>query len=192
MTRRLPLWPRLKRCVDALRCDASGVAAIEFAFLFPILLVIVAASVDISEALDARGKVTNIASAVAGFVADQNQWKAAEVDDLLKGGAFIMEARHPADLKIRVSILSVATNGAVTVKSSRASMTPAYNAGIPSPVVVPPSIKNPGTDIVLAEVDYTVQPPFAKFWPIFTVADLFTFHHHYLARPRRSSTVTIE
>lgn len=179
-------------CLHRFRRARRGAAGIEFALLFPVLLVMVAASIDLNEALYAKRKTTQIASSVAGFLADQNQWKKAEVDDLLTAASFIMRPFKTDDLKIVLSVLTVSKDGTVKVAASQAIGTKPLVAGTSSPIAVPVAIRTPDVQLVLAQVNYTLATPFSTLWPIIAVDDKFVFSQYYFARPRRSDKIVIE
>ncbi|MBB3950255.1 TadE/TadG family type IV pilus assembly protein [Aureimonas jatrophae] len=182
----------LRRCPSRFARAERGVAAIEFALLFPLLLMIVAASVDISEALYARRKTIQIAANLAGFVADQNQWSGREVDDLIGAARFIIRPFPARDLAVTVSVLRVGEDGSVKVSASRAIGGEPLRAGDAPPIPVPAAIRKPDVDLVLAQVDYSLETPFSTLWPVIAVHDRFEFSQHYFARPRRSDKVTID
>lgn len=185
-------YRRLRAARASFARAREGAAGIEFAFVLPVLLVVAAASIDLSEALQANRKTNNVASSVASFVADQNQWTTSEVQDLMTAASFIMEPFETDDLKIVLSVLKVSDDGTVTVATSRAHGTSPLPTGSNPPVDVPGGIRIPKTDLILAQVDYSLATPFSTLWPVLTVRNRFEFSKYYFARPRRSKNVVID
>ena len=187
--RRMPSLAALTR---RFRRAKGGIAGIEFALMFPILLIVIAASIDLSEALAARRKTTYIASALAGFLADQNHWTKAEVEDLLTAGNLILAPFETDGLKIVLSVLEVSADKKVKVAASYAQGTAALSIGSASPIAISADILTPNVHIVLAQVDYALATPFSTLWPVYAVEDRFEFSAHSVARPRRSDKITIK
>lgn len=181
-------WARLRRFARG----RDGVAAIEFAIVFPVLLIIVAGSIDTSEALHASGRSTKVAATLAGFLADQNRWTAADVDELITAGSFMMRPYETGSLKITLSVLKVAADGTARVTASRALGTEPLVVGSISPVEVPAKIGDPDVNLVLSQVDYSLATPFSALWPGFTVNNRFRLVKHYFARPRQNDTIVIQ
>lgn len=190
------IWSRqrksLRHVVGRFARDGSGVAGIEFAVTFPILLILIAGSVDISEALVAQRKSRQIASSIAGFMADQSQWTKSEVDDLLTAGTFMIRPYKAEDLKLVVSILERKPDGTMKVAASRASGGDALAVGSAPSVEVPEDIRSDASDLVLAQVDFKLETPFSALWPYYTVNNKFEYKTYYFARPRRGADISIK
>jgi Flp pilus assembly protein TadG len=181
-------WTLLRRFAKG----RQGVAAVEFAIVFPVLLILVAGSIDTSEALSASGRSTNVAATLAGFLADQNRWTTADVDELITAGSFMMRPYEAGSVKITLSVLKVAADGTARVTASRALGTTPLVVGSISPVAVPRKIGDPAVNLVLSQVDYSLATPFSALWPGFTVNNRFRLVKHYFARPRQNDTIVIQ
>lgn len=72
--------------------DERGVAAIEFAFIAPILFVLYFMTMEVSQAIETNKKVGRVASMVGDLVAQQREIRdKAELDNILDIGAAIIQ-----------------------------------------------------------------------------------------------------
>lgn len=73
------------------RADRRGAAAIEFAFIAPILLVLYFMTMEVSQAIETNKKVGRIASMVGDLVAQQRDVSPGDLDSILDIGAAISQ-----------------------------------------------------------------------------------------------------
>lgn len=73
------------------RSDRRGAAAIEFAFIAPILLVLYFMTMEVSQAIETNKKVGRIASMVGDLVAQQPRVGTTDLDNILDIGAAIIQ-----------------------------------------------------------------------------------------------------
>jgi Flp pilus assembly protein TadG len=71
--------------------DRRGAAAIEFAFIAPILLVLYFMTMEVSQAIETNKKVGRIASMVGDLVAQQSDVQRQELDNILDIGSAIIQ-----------------------------------------------------------------------------------------------------
>jgi Flp pilus assembly protein TadG len=169
--------------VRALWADRRGVAAVEFALISPLLLLLYFGSVEITQGLMARQKVAHAASAVGDLVAQSSTVTAAKVTDIFGAGATYMYPYSSAGLKLRVSSLTADANGAVTVAWSQGDGLPAYAKG--SAITAPSSVIAAGGSAILGEAQYTYTSLFGQVLP-----KPITFSETYYLAPRVSTQVT--
>ena len=70
--------------------DSRGVSAIEFAFIFPVMITMYMGAVDISQVLTADRKITTLASTAADLVAQAETLTAADLTDIYSAAAEIV------------------------------------------------------------------------------------------------------
>ncbi|MHB2266647.1 TadE/TadG family type IV pilus assembly protein [Aliihoeflea sp. PC F10.4] len=71
--------------------DRRGVAAIEFAFVAPILFILYFMTMEVSQAIETNKKIGRISSMVGDLVAQQNPISPGEIDGILDIGAAIIQ-----------------------------------------------------------------------------------------------------
>ncbi|MEO5808353.1 TadE/TadG family type IV pilus assembly protein [Devosia sp.] len=142
--------------------DQRGVSAIEFALLLPVLMLLLAGTFDLCQALTINRKMRQISSTVADLVAQRSTISAADVSTLLAGAATILVPNDTTNLKIVLSIVDV-TNGIQTINWSKAYQTTALGAGIVNPNPVPVAIAENGIQMVSVKVDYQFTTIFSSY-----------------------------
>jgi Flp pilus assembly protein TadG len=164
--------------------DSRGVAAVEFALLLPILMLLYFGVVELTQGLMTQQRTSHVAATVGDLASQSSTLTSADVADIFSVGTEVMYPYPTTSLKLRVSVLTDDTNGKVTVAWSQASgMTPlskgASVSGLPTNVVVP------GESVVLGESQYTYTSVFGQIMPKPVVFSQKAYSH-----PRLSTTVT--
>lgn len=186
----------LKRFAKFLKAK-DGLAAVEFAFIAPVLVVFMLGSVEISNALECRQKVTSLASSAADLVAQTASVSSSDLANIFNAVTDIM---YPFTGTTSIVITSVASdgNGGGTVAWSKAQNGTALTKGsavtLSQPIMstcntsasnsCTPCAKN-ACSVIMAQISYSYVSPIGKFF-VGTVPITDSF----FARPRKSSSVT--
>ena len=167
-SRQNKIWRRLRRSARALRRDASGVAAVEFAMIFPLMLVAFFGTVEICAAVAIDRKVTLIARTVSDLTSQQQSNVAsANLMGIFTYGLLIITPYSTSPLKGQVSEIYVDSNGKATIQWSQgATMTGNtvtlvassrnYNDDVTS--VVPTALLVKQTYLIFSEIKYQYLP----------------------------------
>jgi len=185
---RMPLSQLPKRLLR----DRSGVSAIEFVLLFPILIGMMAGTVDIGQALTVSRKMTQIASTLGDMTSQQDTWTATNIDAIIAGAATIIDPYSKTDIKIELAILDIDAKLKATVNWSRGYNTTALAKGVASPVAIPTNIAQPGVQLVAVRARYSLQTPFTKLLTPVTGVTAYNYEKTYIMRPRVSETIKLE
>jgi Flp pilus assembly protein TadG len=161
---------RYGRVFQRFRASTRGVAAIEFAFLFPVLLLLLLAGIDGGRAVAISMKVRSTAYVVDAIA---NQYSAiydSDMSTILGASATVVAPYASGPVAITLSQIAINSGGAATVSWSDTLNGTAYAAG--SSITVPANLtpsSNPKTCasfpcyVLLAEVSYTYTPMFGHF-----------------------------
>lgn len=166
--------------------DASGVAAIEFAMVVPLMVIMFLGAVELSEALSIDRRVTAIAGATADLVAQGETTSSAELDDIME----IADALLPPNinkelLEIKLYSAVADDDGDVTVDWSYGNkVTEPYAPDTPV-TDIPDDLVDPLTSVIIAEVKFSYTPPIAHF-----ISGTIDLQERAYLRPRRSMMVT--
>jgi len=144
---------------DFLR-QTRGVAAVEFALILPILLVLFLGSVELTNALTANRKVSQVASTVGDLVAQYRTLECATMTDIFKASSAIMTPYDDDGLVISVAGVEIDKDGDAKVKWSRTN-SGGSAAGLVSEI--PDSLKIANTYLVVAKTEYVYQAMFNAF-----------------------------
>lgn len=183
----------------------GGLAAVEFAFILPVMLVLFFGVVEISMALGAKASVTSVASTAADLIAqestvtttdEQNVFNAAsailyphptsqtvngQTSSLLKIviSSIVYDSKHPTTSGLVAWSDSSTGTGARSLGSSYTYPADAINPGNTSNLV------DAGGSIILVEVTYNYSSPTSQ-----TVAGSWTMTSSFITRPRQVSQIT--
>jgi Flp pilus assembly protein TadG len=182
---------RMLACLTKLRSDRQGISAIEFALILPLILVLLAGTFDIGQALMVDRRMDQISGTAADLTSQQSSWTTSKLDAIITGTASIIEPFGTTNLTIVVAAISIDSSNNQTVAWSRAYKTTAWTAGATSPVTISSTVTTSGVQMIVARTTYTLQTPFASFLKPITGSLSYSFTRTTMSRPRNSDTITL-
>jgi Flp pilus assembly protein TadG len=147
--------PRLSAWQE-LAVDQRGVAAVEFALLVPVVIVVYLAGFEVMEASTVYRKVTDTTVQLANVTAQYTTMSNADVGNVLGASAQIMTPYPATDLSIVLSEVTTNAAGAGQVTWSQAYQGTALAPGVS--VTMPAGFQTPNTSYVLVQTTYAYQP----------------------------------
>lgn len=183
--------------------DRRGVAAVEFAFIAPILFILYFLTMETSQAIDVNKKVGRVASMVADLVTQQQALKKTETDAILDIGASILYPYGRSQPSIEITGIDISDEATpkVTVAWSRKLTSGSKSAGtaVGSVTTVPEKLKIRGTFLVRVTASLGYTPVLA--WSDSQKSGLaqhnirvwledIAMGETYFLRPRMSASVT--
>lgn len=173
--------PFLKR----LRRDDRGVAAMEFALMAPILMVLYYAAAELTSGMIANGRAGHVASVVGDLVSQTNTLKQSELTDIFAVGNAIMKPFPTASLKFRVTSVKADSSGVPKIIWSAEQGMSHLGAGTASGF--PSGLLAAGDSVIMSEVQYTYTSPIQR-----TIPTPLTFNSKYYIKPRRTADVAFD
>lgn len=169
--------------------DTRGLAALEFALILPMMVVVLFGSVELTEVLTTKSRVENTAAAMADVVSRDTVIEDDEINDLWAASRTLMYPNSAVPLKLRVTSVQVETpTRAVVLWSEGHNGYTARSAGsVMSAPSLPAGLMIPGTSVIVAETDYRYTPPIGVFLDV-----AFDLKHIEYRRPRIADPVTRE
>ena len=147
------------------RMDTQGVAAIEFAFIAPIMVLMFIGAVELSQAIIVDRRVTQASSSIADLVARQeNKMLFSEMTDIVRIGGFILAPYDQAPLEVTVRNVSSSPSNAENTKQSwectakGANAEPNCTCTNLTYLLPRPGLVTTNDSVVVAEVKYTYMP----------------------------------
>ncbi|MCV3205834.1 pilus assembly protein [Mesorhizobium sp. YC-39] len=142
--------------------DRRGVAAIEFALIVPILLIMYFVTMEASQAIETSKKVSRIGSMVADLVTQQQSVKTADLDAIMQIGNSTLQPYNRSTPKIVITAIKVTneTPPKVQVVWSRKMVDGAFSADAAkdSITTVPPTLEIRDTFLIRVESNLVYEP----------------------------------
>jgi Flp pilus assembly protein TadG len=169
--------------LSQLAAARDGVAAVEFALLAPILILVYIGMADVTEAYMAQRRAQHLASTIADLTAQASSVSSSNLNDYFTIGNLAMAPFPTAALSQRITSITADSNGVAHVDWSQATggMT-ALTTG--STIKVPANLLAAGQSIIEADVTYTYSNKVA--WVLPTA---LTFSQTAYLKPRQSLAV---
>lgn len=161
--------------------DRSGVSAVEFALIAPVLILIYFGLAEFCQAYMAQRRMSHSTSQVADILAQYQVVDAALIDDTFALGGLVLAPFPDSALKLRVTAITRGTDGVARVTWSRGKGMSRRSGN----VTVPAGLIENGESIIMSEGSYDYTSPLGQVLP-----GTRTFNHTFWLRPRLVNTIT--
>lgn len=179
--------------------DRRGVAAVEFAFIAPLLICMYFMSMEVSQAIETSKKVSRVGSMVADLITQQPSISKSEVEAVLKIGGALLQPYNRTSPTIIVTGIQITTDSTpkVLVSWSRKLSGGAYSVDAAKNTVttVPAKLNVAGSFLIRVESSLSYSPAITWSAANRTALGLtnafnpITMTDTYYLRPRMSDTV---
>lgn len=163
----------------------DGIAAVEFALIAPVMIIMFFGAVEMSSAIDCKSRVGRATYTTADLVAQATSVSSTDVTNVFSAANSILYPYNSANAQIVFSSLVDDGKGGTQVAWSEA--TPNTTKRVQgSTVAVPPGliVSGSGNSLIMAEITYGYTSPIAYF-----LKGNIPLTDTFYARPRRSRTV---
>lgn len=178
--------------ISRFRKDCEGVAALEFALIAPIMIMLFVGTLEVSAAVSVNRKVSRISSVVGDLVTQSAELDGADITNIMGVSSDIMSP-YRNDVKIRLSGIDITGGTASVVWSCNQGWS---SAEVGSSYDVPANIKTNGTFLVAALVQTVYQPMVG--WARYSATAGLSFENtsvtmreQIFLRPRIGSSVVV-
>jgi Flp pilus assembly protein TadG len=179
--------------------DRRGVAAIEFAFIVPVLLVMYFITMEASQAIETSKKVSRIGSMVADLVTQQQAVLKADLEAMMKIGTSTLQPYNRSSPTIIITGIQITDEASpkVQVAWSRKLVGSTYSVDAAKNTIttVPAALIIRNTFLVRVESDLGYKPIItwsadnSQTLGLTSVFSNITMSETYYLRPRRSPTI---
>jgi Flp pilus assembly protein TadG len=183
-------WSRLREQIQRFTVNKRGVAAIEFAMLFPLMVMVCFGTIQASTGYSVDRKVSITVRSLSDLISQNATITDTQIANAFATGKAMMSPYSDAGLKSKISQIYVEpVTLQAKVKWSKASGTGAVAHTCNEVVSIPSALQVSGTYLILSEISYDFQPVVGhdirlKIVPTFTMTDkMYT-------RPRQSLNVS--
>jgi len=166
--------------------DQSGVSAVEFAILLPLMLTMYLGGVEVSQAVSADRKTTLVSHTIGDLVAQAANVTSADVSNVLNAGVAVAYPFISSNLKMTVSSVCIDQNGSVATVAWSRTQNGTARAGVVTSQI-PTALMVPNTSLIWGEASYDYRPTIG--W---TITGTLTLRDRFFLRPRLASSVTLD
>jgi Flp pilus assembly protein TadG len=174
---------RLRARVRRLPVDTRGVAAVEFAMLLPLMLMIFFGTIQISSAVAVDRKVSLVARTLSDLISQASTVTDTDLNNAFATGLAIMSPYASAPLQAVVSEIYVyPTTLLAKVKWSKGSNASAHACN--QLMTLPTALQVPSSYLIMSEVTYNYQPVVGFDITTKFVSTTFPLSDQMYTRPR--------
>ena len=178
----------IRRTLEPFKRDASGGAAVEFAIIAPVMLLIFFGAAEVSQGVAAHRKMTLAARTISDLVARTGDIDQNELKNVFTASTYILRPFDLTDFKATVSAIGISSQGVPSVvwkvklswSANAASLEKSSDQTVGT---VPQDLRVAGTQLIKSDVTYPYKPASAFFIKIISMSSTF------FARPRRDTGI---
>ena len=138
--------------------STEGMAAVEFAVILPLLVVLWIGGVEITQALSVDRKVNNLAASVGDLAARSEMLTFYDVENIFDIADWAMHPYGGADAAIVLTAVTMDEDGAAKVAWSRTRGAAAHAENASMDDAIDEDLRIPDTQVIMAEVEYPYTP----------------------------------
>ncbi|MCF3642781.1 pilus assembly protein [Rhizobium sp. TRM95111] len=169
----------------------DGASAVEFVLIFPIMISLLAGTIDFGQALMLTRKLNLVASRLGDMVSQKSTWTTSDVEAIMAGTALIVSPFDTSELEIQLAVVDIDDDLDATVNWAKAYNGTALSHGADSPVDIPEEIAQSGVQLIAVNATFTLETPFASLFEPLTGVTAYSFSKKYIMRPRIKDTVAL-
>lgn len=163
--------------------DRQGAAAVEFAFVAPMMILLYYGMAELTQGMMADRRASHVASTIGDLVAQDTQVNQAEMDDVFNVGKAVIAPFPVGALSMRITSVKADAGGtpkAIWSKTSGVALSPLSGTvtGLPVGLIAA------NESVIQADVSYVYTSSIKKVMP-----NGLTFTQKYYLKPRRGSEV---
>ncbi len=173
---------KLSGRLTSLRRDQSGVSAVEFAMLLPLMVTLYLGAVEISQGVAIHRKVTLTARTVADLGSQSTSISSGDMSNMLTAAQAVIAPFAAGQLKVTVSAVTIDANNVPKVAWS--CTLNGTKRAVNSTVSLPSALNVANSQLIWGEVQYHYQPTIG-----YVVTGALDLQDQIYMRPRLSDTV---
>jgi Flp pilus assembly protein TadG len=170
------------------RRDSRGVSAVEFAFVFPVMVVLFLGGTAMTQGVVLKRKTTLVTRTVGDLVSQYTQIVNTDMAAIMSAATAVIQPYDSGPLNVIVSSVAIDAAGNATIAWSDASSNTTAHT-VNTPVTLPTGIggvANANTTVIWAEGAYTYTLPVGS--GVLNMTTMPLSEQFYL-RPRRIATI---
>jgi len=158
----------------------SGMAALEFAIILPMMLILFCGAVEITNLYTADRKVVQAAQSCADLIAQEKSINSTKLADIARAVELVLEPYPSTGLAFRISSVEFDPLTGAPRLGWQQIIGGFSGAGRPAPTQSAANLGLPGESVIIVDLSYNYTPLFSSILP-----DRFAINELAAARPRR-------
>ncbi|MEH2538048.1 MULTISPECIES: TadE/TadG family type IV pilus assembly protein [unclassified Bradyrhizobium] len=177
------IWLRMRRRAFELLGDNSGLAAVEFAMIIPLMAALFIGTYEFSAGFAIKRKVTLMARTLSDLTSQNTTVSDTQLTNFFKASKAIMTPYSSAEVKGKITELYFDPD----TKKARVQWSEGIEPHKAGDIIdIPEALRIPGTYLILSEVSYNYIPSVAWF---INKQDGMELKDYSLTRPRQGLCV---
>jgi Flp pilus assembly protein TadG len=166
--------------------DERGAALVEFALIFPLLIVLYAVGFEVCQAATVGRKLTNTTVELASVTSQYTTVSKSDISTVMNAASQTMSPFPNTSLSIVMTEVNIDNNGNATIGWSEAYLNGVAFQGTPltTPPVAPASFQTPSSTYIVVQSTYAYTPVIAG-----TFMKPLTLSSHSYMLPRDSASI---
>ena len=164
----------------------SGLAAVEFALLLPVMITLFFGVVEVSLALLCRADVTNVASSAADLIAQESAVSTGDMTNVFSAANALLYPYDTSVAKITVSSIVYDTT-TKSLTSGKVAWSCTRNGTQRTPgatVTLPSDLMTANGSVIMSEISYNYSSPTTKI-----ITGIKTMTNTFYTKPRRVAAI---
>lgn len=183
---------RLVSAIQSFRRDCRGIAAVEFGFIAPVMLVMLLGAMEVTRAISVDKRFSLVTSMIADLVAREEELTSDDVKAIYDVAEQVMAPFDVAPLKISIiPVMSSPTDASNTLVYPGVTNRPSYNGGaVPAKCqsyALADGLLEKNESVIVIEATYNFTPMFAGY-----LVDGISWSDKAIAKPRKSLCVAFD
>lgn len=159
-TGRLSMFARIGGTLQRIRSDCRGIAAVEFALLAPIMVLLSVAAIEIGRAVEVDRRFGTVTSMLAHLVAREKELSNTDLQAITDIAAHVMRPYDATSLRITIISVKAASDDA---NNTRVEWAYASGVGASKPdkcqvYDLPRNLLDPGASTIVVRTGYEFSP----------------------------------
>jgi Flp pilus assembly protein TadG len=164
----------LRRSWNRALADLRGAAAIEFALILPVLVLLYTLGFEVCQAATVNRKLTDTTVQLANVTSQYTSVAKSDISTIMNASSETMTPFPTSTLALTLSEVSIDAKGNATVTWSEAYLDGVALQGntLKTPPTAPPSLLTPNSSYIVVQSTYAYTPVIAgDFMPTITLSD---------------------
>lgn len=187
------LYRRAARTFSRFGREQRGVAAVEFAFIAPIMILLFVGTIELSAGISTDRKLSRVSSAIGDLITQSQKLSTGDIKNIMEISSKIM---YPYKEVVNITVTGIDIESGQAKSQWQCTLASGCSCASGATFDVPSKIKKDGTYLVAAKVSTTYTPSFGwahyeKGKGVYFSRTPIAMNNEIFLRPRVGSAVDL-